>query len=175
MYVTNRPLRHLYLFFDWFGILSFFMIFLDVTCLGHWPFPTQIEVGLQPTINVSNHFTTTTTTRPTTATTSSSSPVNYLLVQDRNGVSRCLEYTYQSFDSRITNLDVKFYDFECVVDQTNVMQTNIKHLTYQGACQEALTDLSSISNNAEISNKAQFKIIFLTAIILVIAKFKLCC
>lgn len=116
------------------NIKFIFMIFLDVTCLGHWPFPSA---------NTSHPFQ---AVLPTSS--------NYLVVQDRNGIGRCLEYTYQSLDGRMTTLDVKFFDFECL-DQTSVAST---HLTYQGACQEALTDLSSISNSERISRQPPFPI-----------------
>jgi len=83
----------------------------------------------------------------------------YLIIQERSGLGRCVEYSRNPTDE-ISKVFVKIFEAECN-DVSLLTQAN---LTYQGACQEALTDLSSISN-AKI-NFGNFSLIFFMTFLL---------
>jgi len=128
-----------------------------VTCVGHWPkVSLQFEnVRTQPTKSETPNSDTLDEKNVSESNKSSSSPIpilpnspTFLIVQERNGVARCVEYSRIAGEERL-KLSVKIFESECF-EQIWMSRAD---LTYQGACQEALTDVSSISGAKSSKNR----------------------
>ena len=123
----------------------------DVTCVGHWPKilidNNRITTNeIIPKTETSNLQNSTESTKLNNAPILPNTPT-YLIVQERSGLARCIEFDRISGEDRM-KLSVKIFEAECF-EQVWMSQAV---LTYQGACQEALTDVTSISGASKSSN-----------------------
>ena len=139
-----------------------------MTCVGHWPKIAYEEVRTAAPSKSPNAETEQNVRNVSESNKLSSIPKipatsTNLIVQDRSGVARCLQFSRVPGEERL-KLSVKIFESECV--EQNLMSQAV--LTYQGACQEALTDVSSISgaNSSKIISKisSNFKFVFLLLI-----------
>jgi len=145
-----------------------------VTCVGHWPKFTSENVRILATTKSS-----TTEASPTVRNSTESNKPNpipilpptptYLIVQDRIGLARCLQFAKIPGEERL-KLSVKMFESECV--EQNFEQNLVSHavLTFQGACQEALTDVSSISGagSSKICSNFEFVVLVTLSVFYVI-------
>jgi hypothetical protein len=85
----------------------------------------------------------------------------YLIVQERHGVARCLEFSRIPGSDRL-KLSVRVFDSECF-EQNRMSQSA---LTFQGACQEALTDATSVSGSGKRNPELRTLATLLAALVL---------
>ena len=139
----------------------------DVTCVGHWPKIAFEEDRTAAPSKSPNSDTEQNVRNVTESNKFSSIPripatLTNLIVQDRSGVARCLQFSRVPGEERL-KLSVKMFESECV--EQNLMSQAV--LTYQGACQEALTDVSSISGAIRSKNSLNlFPILMLLLFVL---------
>ena len=130
------------------------MFVSDVTCVGHWPrIPLQFENVRTLSTKSETPNSETLDVRNMSESNKSISPIpilpnspTFLIVQERNGVARCVEYSKIAGEERL-KLSVKIFESECFEH----IWMSRADLTYQGACQEALTDVTSISGATKSS------------------------
>ena len=148
------------------------VLFVDVTCVGHWPKFSSDNVRILASAAAKSS--TTEAYQLVRNSTDSNKPIpilpptpTNLIVQDRTGLARCLQFSKIPGEERL-KLSVKMFESECIEQnfEQNLMSQAL--LTFQGACQEALTDVSSISGATECSkicSKFEFLVLVLISLV----------